>query len=205
MNQGLRLIIVALILIVVGFLVWLAYDAWQESQDVSDDSTQQVTSFESCVAAGNEVVPTLTPPNTCRDSETGITYTEQVDEDEDTTATPETHRYKSEDGVTIELNDWTENMKVTSPLTINGKVPGNWSFEGSFPVELRSSDNSVIARGVAELQDDWMTEEMVPFTARITFDDSDYTAGDAKLVLLKSNPSNLPENDDSLTLDVTLE
>ena len=95
----------------------------------------------------------------------------------------------------------TANSTVTSPLTITGTAVGGWYFEASFPVQLLSASNQVIATGIAQAQSDWMTSSPVPFTATITFPAQ--TAGSAgTLVLKKDNPSGEPSNDDSLTVPV---
>lgn len=148
------------------------------------------------MAAGNPVMESY--PRQCRDTNSGVTYTEDIDQEE---PKPGTISYRSDGGVTLEINNWVDNMKVVSPLTITGRVPGSWSFEANFPVQLFASDRSVVVETPATLEGDWMTSEPVPFTAELTFDPTE-AGGSGSLVLLKSNPSDLPENADSLTLPV---
>lgn len=97
--------------------------------------------------------------------------------------------------------------EITSPLEITGMARGTWFFEGSFPVSVLNRNGQVVARGVAQAQGEWMTEEFVPFRATLTFK-SPYISGDpvffgdGTLVLIKDNPSGLPENDDSLRVPI---
>ena len=88
---------------------------------------------------------------------------------------------------------------VTSPLFITGEARGPWYFEATFPVMLTNWDGLIIGEGYATAQDNWMTEELVPFEATLTFNYPEY--GDTgSLILQKSNPSGLPEKDDAIEL-----
>lgn len=102
-------------------------------------------------------------------------------------------------------------VTVTSPksgatvgktFVVAGSAPGNWFFEASFPVQVRDKDNSKIGQGVAQAQGDWMTTDLVTFTTTISV--SNYK-GPATLVLLRDNPSGLPENDDALEVPIVIE
>ena len=109
--------------------------------------------------------------------------------------------HKSEKGVELVVTTPARASKVSSPLTVTGTVPGNWSSEGQFTVRLLDADGNVLAEGPAKLSGDWMTEDQVPFTATLTFTaPSPDTAG--LLVLEKANPSDLPENVDSASVFV---
>jgi hypothetical protein len=156
-----------------------------------------VTSYAECVAAGYPILETY--PEQCRTPD-GRTFT-NPDAPTPTPPAPPTGEFTSEGGTTITLDGWTDSP-LTSPLTLSGEVPGNWSFEASFPVQLTDDDGNVLAEGVAQLEGDWMTEEMVPFSVTLTFDPpAEGTAG--FLILKKDNPSGLPENDDSVSIPVT--
>lgn len=101
----------------------------------------------------------------------------------------------------IILEEPAEGEVISSPATITGQARGNWYFEGTFPVVLTNWDGLIIAEGVATAQGEWMTESFVPFTADLTFITPNY--GDTgNLILKKSNPSGLPENDDALEVTV---
>ena len=96
--------------------------------------------------------------------------------------------------------------KIKSPLTIKGKARGKWFFEADFPVILTNWDGLIIAEGTAQAQDDWMTEDFVPFTAVIEFERPDTRVSNrGALILKKDNPSGLPENDDALEITVFYE
>jgi hypothetical protein len=90
--------------------------------------------------------------------------------------------------------------KISSPLLVKGEARGYWFFEASFPVELRDSNNNLIKQFVAEAKDEWMTEEFVPFEFVLN---ALNFKGNAFLVLKKSNPSDLKENDDQLKISVS--
>lgn len=111
--------------------------------------------------------------------------------------------YRSLKGIMIRIDPRIASEAQVSPLKVTGEVPGNWSFEASFPIELRDSTDKVLSRAVATLQGDWMTTDLVPFTATLTFTEP-ATAETAQLVLHKDNPSDLPERDDSVTIPVKL-
>jgi len=89
---------------------------------------------------------------------------------------------------------------VTSPLEVTGQARGYWFFEASFPVELQDANGQQIANNTASAQDDWMTEEFVPFKTTLTFDKPATATGN--LILHKDNPSGLPEKEDSITIPV---
>lgn len=96
-----------------------------------------------------------------------------------------------------------KNAKVTHALTISGKAPGPWFFEASFPVQVRDAQDAIIGRTVAQAHGEWMTEALVDFTATVPIDASYH--GPATLVLLRDNPSGLPENDDSVSIPIIVE
>lgn len=105
---------------------------------------------------------------------------------------------------------WTAfNETILSPLIIEGKARGYWFFEASFPVVLTNWDGLIIAQHYAEAQDEWMTEEFVPFRAVLEFEspvfpgvDENHFSRRGYLVLKKDNPSGLPEHDDALEIPV---
>ena len=105
----------------------------------------------------------------------------------------------------------SENVKVSAPLpgakvsrtfTISGEARGQWYFEASFPVQVRDSNNNLIAQSHAEAKSDWMTTDWVPFTSTIAVQNY---SGPATLVLLKDNPSGLPENEDAVEFSITIQ
>lgn len=87
--------------------------------------------------------------------------------------------------------------RISTPLTIEGEARGQWYFEATFPVVLTDWDGRIIAEGYAEAQDEWMTEEFVPFEATLEFEADTSVSDRGSLILQKANPSGLPENDDA--------
>lgn len=89
---------------------------------------------------------------------------------------------------------------ITSPLVVTGQAVGNWFFEASLPVKILDADNKIIASTPGQAQADWMTTNMVPFRAELTFKTP--TSADGYLVIAKDNPSGLPKNDASVKIPV---
>ena len=105
----------------------------------------------------------------------------------------------------------SENVRVFSPVpgaavsrqfTVLGEARGSWFFEASFPIKVVDANSNQIGVGIAMTADNWMTTEFVPFTAQVTVENY---SGPATLVLLKDNPSGLPELDDSVSYDIVVE
>lgn len=92
------------------------------------------------------------------------------------------------------------NEVITSPLLITGEARGYWFFEASFPIRLYDADGKELGVAVAQTKSDWMTENFVPFEARLTFQTPKTSNG--VLVFEKDNPSGLPENADELRMPV---
>ncbi len=87
---------------------------------------------------------------------------------------------------------------------VTGEVRGNWYFEASFPVELRTGTSTVVWSGVAQAQGNWMTTNFVPFSVVLNYTPFG-TSTPAILVLKKDNPSGDPANDDELLIPVVLQ
>ena len=87
--------------------------------------------------------------------------------------------------------------EITSPVVIKGEARGTWYFEATFPVVLVNWNGLIIAEGYATAQNDWMTEDFVPFEAVLEFEKPEYGERGA-IILQKSNPSGLSEHDDAL-------
>jgi len=104
----------------------------------------------------------------------------------------------------------SDNVKISSPLPgaevdknleVRGEARGGWYSEGTFPVQVHDSANNRIGGGTAKSESDWMTTEFVPFSASISVEGY---SGPAVIALLKSNPSGLPENDDSVSIPIVI-
>src|SRR5450756_1203227 len=100
----------------------------------------------------------------------------------------------------IKVSKPQPNQVVESPLIIEGEARGTWFFEASFPVKLRDANGDVIATHFAQAQEDWMTEDFVPFKVQIKFEKPATDTG--VLILEKDNPSELSENDAKIEIPV---
>lgn len=90
---------------------------------------------------------------------------------------------------------------IQNPVEIKGEAPGNWFFEGVFPIKILDENVNEIGRGQAQAQSEWMNENFVPFKANINFNAPAGSSG-GTIVLEKDNPSGLPQNDDSVYFNV---
>ncbi|HEY4493261.1 MAG TPA: Gmad2 immunoglobulin-like domain-containing protein [Candidatus Paceibacterota bacterium] len=103
----------------------------------------------------------------------------------------------------VKLERPEPNALIGSPLVVEGEARGNWYFEASFPIYLTNWDGLIIATGVAQAKEDWMTTDYVPFSAKLEFtleQTAPYDRG--TLILRKDNPSGLPEHDDAFEIPV---
>ncbi len=103
----------------------------------------------------------------------------------------------------IVVNTPARDSVVSSPLTVTGKARGYWFFEASFPITIVNWNGLIIGEGIATADGEWMTEEFVPFTAKINFTldpETPYRRG--AIILQKDNPSGLPENDNALEIPI---
>ena len=108
-----------------------------------------------------------------------------------------------EENSLIRVDAPLRNDVIKSPVVITGSARGFWFFEASFPIVLLDDKGDIIGRAIAEAQDEWMTEEFVPFRSILAFDPKE--ASEGTLVLEKDNPSGLPENADAISLPVRFE
>lgn len=79
------------------------------------------------------------------------------------------YSYLSSKSVSILVYAPLKNATVTSPVAVIGEVPGNWSFEAQFPVQLKDSKGNIIARTSAHVLGSWQTDQFVPFSAQLTY------------------------------------
>jgi len=93
-----------------------------------------------------------------------------------------------------------ENSVIASPVTIRGEARGNWYFEASFPIKLLDGNSKELAIAPAQAQGEWMTTEFVPFELSLSYPTPATEIG--TLVLMKDNPSGLPEHDDRIIIPV---
>ncbi|MCD8485087.1 Gmad2 immunoglobulin-like domain-containing protein [Candidatus Woesebacteria bacterium] len=102
--------------------------------------------------------------------------------------------------VGIESPDPQESL--TSPVQVTGYAPGTWFFEGQLSVELQTAQGETIAQASLAADGTWMTENEVDFSGELTFDDAERAVESLRLVLMKANPSGLPENAQSVSIPV---
>ncbi len=101
--------------------------------------------------------------------------------------------------VTAPITDATSS--VVNPMEITGKARGFWFFEASFPAKIIDANGTELAVFSIETTDEWMTTEFVNFSVMIPFATS--TTATGKLILQKSNLSDLPENAAELVIPIT--
>lgn len=143
-----------------------------------------VTSFAQCVDAGYPVMESY--PRQCTAG--SVIYTEDIGN-------------AIEKQNLIRVTSPQPNEAIASPLIIAGEARGTWYFEATFPVDVEDTAGNNLGGGYAQADDDWMTEDFVPFTSTIGFT---VPAGveNGYLILRRSNASGLPENDDELRVPV---
>ena len=193
MKRAPLIVIIVLAVLVVGFGGWLL---------VRSLTPPTRTSYPQCVAAGYPILETY--PEQCRTPD-GRTFTNPDASPQTPPPTPTptpTGEFTSEGGIPITLDEWT-GQPVTSPLTITGEVPGSWSFEASFPVQVTDADGTLLVEAVGQVEGDWMTDEMVPFSVTLEFESPPGDSAEGFLVLVKANASGLPEHDDSVRIPIT--
>jgi hypothetical protein len=183
----------ALIVFIIFDVLVVALAAWFFYQQ-STKPPADINSYADCVAAGYPIQESY--PEQCRTPD-GKSF---INPDA-ITVFPE-GEFTSSKGTIINLKDIEAQARIQSPLTLTGKVPGNWSFEGSFPVQVTSGSGAVLVQAAAQLEGEWMTEELVPFSVTLTFERPDGNNSEGFLVLKKDNPSGLSENDDSVTIPI---
>jgi hypothetical protein len=92
---------------------------------------------------------------------------------------------------------------VGHTFTVAGVAPGPWFFEAQFPTQVRDTSGTIVGRATAMAQGSWQTEKLVTFTASMQIDATFH--GDAKLILMKDNPSGLPEHDDAVEIPIVVD
>ncbi|MDO8429938.1 MAG: Gmad2 immunoglobulin-like domain-containing protein [bacterium] len=100
----------------------------------------------------------------------------------------------------IQLKNVAPNSLIKSPLIVIGFARGYWFFEASFPIKLLDGNGKEIGLAIAQAQDEWMTENFVPFKATLEFKKP--ATDNGTIVLEKDNPSGLPEHADELRIPV---
>jgi hypothetical protein len=102
----------------------------------------------------------------------------------------------------IRVDSPQTNEVISSPLTISGAARGMWYFEATFSLRLLDANgNEVpIQPGYIMTENEWMTEDFVPFETTHTFTAPETETG--TLVFERANPSGLPEHADEYRVPV---
>ncbi|MFH1286806.1 MAG: Gmad2 immunoglobulin-like domain-containing protein [Candidatus Magasanikbacteria bacterium] len=182
-----KMMLVLLGLFILGIVVFffLSKNLIQSSIDSDDSST--ILTFSDCVEAENPIMESY--PRSC--SHGRETFTENIGNE-------------LEKADSIRIDSPRPNTGISSPLQITGQARGVWYFEGDAPVILTDWDGKIIAEGYITAQDEWMTEEFVPFKGELHFEvPALYDRG--TLILQKDNPSDLPKYDDALEIPIFFE
>jgi cytoskeletal protein RodZ len=95
------------------------------------------------------------------------------------------------------------NATVSHSFEIAGTAPGAWFYEAVFPIQVRDANDDLVGSSQGQAQGDWTQPGLVTFTSQMTIDAS--YEGPANLILLKDNPSGLPQNIDSVTIPITIQ
>lgn len=89
---------------------------------------------------------------------------------------------------------------IQHPFFFSGSARGGWFFEASFPVRVEDANGVMLGQGAAVTADNWMTDELVPFSGTIELDEP--TTDTGVVIFEKDNPSGLPENGGRLEVPV---
>jgi hypothetical protein len=168
---------ILIFLLICVFLVFIYYSK-------PESNIVEVSNFEECVAQNYSVMESY--PRQCRTPD-GETFVEDIGNEIDKMDLISSYNPRP-------------NQEIFSPLFINGQARGYWFFEASFPVKLLDGNGNEIAFTIAQAQDEWMTEDFVPFEAVLEFEKPDTENG--VLVFQKDNPSGLLENSDELIVPI---
>ena len=80
---------------------------------------------------------------------------------------------------------------VKSPLVIDGLLSGSWCFENNCIVHIKDSKGNILNTTSFNLNGDWMTEKLVPFSLEISYISN---TDNGYIIFEKNNPSGLEQN-----------
>jgi hypothetical protein len=107
----------------------------------------------------------------------------------------------------IKINNIKANQEITSPVVIKGEARGSWFYESIFPILIVDWNGKIIGQGLASADEELMNDEFVPFSATIEYDKAEISglyANRGSLILIKTDMSDSPQNDDALEFPITL-
>lgn len=171
------LVILFLILLVAGGYLFFGKGFLNEQVAI-----KEINSFEDCELAKYPVQESY--PRRCVLPD-GTMFTEEIGEEIESD---------------IVLVSPRPNAIISSPFKISGEAVGSWFFEASFTADLVNNEGEVISTAILTAGGEWMTEEMVPFSGELEFDN--VSAGNGKLILKSANPSGLPEHQKIFSISV---
>lgn len=185
--------LIAYACIIALIVILIAIRNREKDQVIPSPAPIVINNFEECEQAGHPIQESF--PRRCA-VPGGQSYTDPNDEQTalDTLAV---QKYADK----ISVNSPARRSQISSPLIISGNARGTWFFEASFPVRLEDANGTTIASGTAQAEGDWMTEDFVPFKATLNFVKP--STATALLILIKDNPSGLPEHDDQFSVPVS--
>ena len=165
------LIVIGVMLLIVGVILYVLFGRGGSKNDGLDD-IPVITNYEECVAAGFPILES-DPPQCMANGKTYMAGVTEINH-------------------TIVVDTPLADDLVSSPMTITGKAQGFWYFEGEFPVYLYDDRGDEIGKGFVTAQGDWMTEDFVPFTGSLTFEEPTTPGG--RVFFTQSDPSGMQEN-----------
>ncbi len=93
--------------------------------------------------------------------------------------------------------------KENKQVVINWEATWVWYFEWQFNVELVNGNWTMLSQEQIMANWEWMTEDYVPFN-ETTINYEELNTNNIQVVFNKANPSWLPENDFSKTININL-
>lgn len=175
-KKGVANLLVIVFVVILFVLAIVATYIWQHTQ--IDKLNQQVGDLNQQLKTTRTDNKQTTPPNT----------------------NPAQTNYTSLKSTTVNIYSPRGDEKIASPLAVIGEVPGSWSFEASFPIKILNSNGKVVAQTSAQILGNWMTDRLVPFSAKLPWTTQE--TGTGTLVLVKDNPSGIASNNDSVSVPV---
>lgn len=101
----------------------------------------------------------------------------------------------------VEMVSPLPNSEVKSPIQVAGRAKGGWFFEANAGLAVLDANKTPITIGNVTATTDWMTEDYVSFTGKITYPAA-YKGKNGFIQLSNANPSGLPENSKTFLVPV---
>lgn len=101
----------------------------------------------------------------------------------------------------VDITSPLPNSEIKSPITVSGRAKGVWFFEANAGLALLDSNKQPITIGNVTATTDWMTDDYVSFTGKITYPLA-YKGQSGYIQFSNDNPSGLPENSKTFLVPV---